>query len=155
MSAAKEVLNRTIGKSEASKFVFHFTDSESTDSYSIKVENNKVHITGSSATAFCRGAYGYLRNNCQSIISWSGNKINIPEQLPQVNKTVSSPFKYRYYMNTVTHGYTTPYWDWNRWEKELDWMAMHGMNMPLIAGAHEAILYRSFPVCGYPQTCRP
>ena len=51
-------------------------------------------------------------------------------------------------MNTVTHGYTTPYWGWERWEKELDWMAVHGMNMPLIAGAHEAILYRVFEKLG-------
>ena len=148
VTAAKDVLNRTIGKSDASKFVFHSTESTSTDTYSIKVENNKVHVTGSSTTALCRGAYDYLRNSCQSIISWSGNKINIPKQLPEVYKTVSSPFKYRYYMNTVTHGYTTPYWDWNRWEKELDWMAIHGMNMPLIAGAHEAILYRVFKKIG-------
>ncbi len=24
-----------------------------------------------------------------------------------------------------------PYWDWERWEKEIDWMAVHGINMPL------------------------
>ena len=148
VAAAKEVLNRTIGKADASRFIFHFTAGSSTDSYSIKTENNKVHITGTSPTALCRSAYDYLRNNCQSIISWSGNKINIPEKLPVADKTVKSPFKYRYYLNTVAHGYTTPYWDWNRWEKELDWMAMHGMNMPLIAGAHEAILYRVFEKLG-------
>ncbi len=146
--ASYNVLYRTIGEKDASKFVFHFSESKTADFYSIKTKNNKVHILGSSPTAMCRGAYDYLRNSCQSIISWSGNKINIPEQLPVINKTVQSPFKYRYYMNTVTHGYTTPYWDWQRWEKELDWMAMHGMNMPLIGGAHEAILYRVFEKIG-------
>ncbi len=146
--AATSVLIRTIGENEASKFEFKYVKTEAYDSYSIEVENNKVYISGSSATALCRGAYDYLRNECHSIISWSGNRINVPEHLPEVNKTVKSPFKYRYYMNTVTHGYTTPYWDWNRWEKELDWMAMHGMNMPLIAGAHEAILYRVFREIG-------
>ena len=110
VTVAKEVLNRSIGKSDASMFVFHFTAGSSTDSYSIKTENNKVHITGTSATALCRGAYDYLRNDCKSIISWSGNKINIPEELPVADKTVKSPLKYRYYLNTVTHGYTTPYW---------------------------------------------
>ena len=146
--AAFDVLVRTIGKTEASRFEFKYTQAKVLDSYSIKVENNKVNITGSSATAMCRGAYDYMRNSCQSIISWTGNRINIPKNLPIVNKKVDSPFKYRYYLNTVTHGYTMPYWDWNRWEKELDWMAMHGMNMPLIAGAHEAILYRVFEKIG-------
>ena len=149
--AANKVLIRTIGAENAAIFQLSYQPGESTDSYSIKVENNRVYVSGSSATALCRGAYDYLRNSCQSMISWSGNKINIPEQLSEVNKTVSTPFKYRYYMNTVTHGYTTPYWDWSRWEKELDWMAMHGMNMPLIAGAHEAILYRVFEKIGLRQ----
>jgi len=42
----------------------------------------------------------------------------------------------------VTFGYTTPYWDWARWEKELDWMALHGINMPLATVASEAIAER-------------
>ena len=149
--AATGVLIRTIGENQAAKFDFSFAESKSTDSYSIKVEKNRVHITGSSATAMCRGVYDYLRNDCRSIISWSGNKINIAKQLPQINKTVTSPFKYRYYLNTVTHGYTMPYWDWSRWEKELDWMAIHGINMPLLPGAYEAIIYRVFKKIGLTQ----
>lgn len=147
--AAKDVLCRTIGAYDASKFDFSFVESNSLDFYKIQIKNNKIHISGNSVTAMCRGAYDYLRNHCQSIVSWSGCRINIPENLPQLEKTISSPFKYRYYMNTVTHGYTTPYWDWNRWEKELDWMAVHGLNMPLIGGAHEAILYRVFEKLGF------
>ena len=23
------------------------------------------------------------------------------------------------------------WWDWARWERELDWMALHGINLPL------------------------
>ena len=23
------------------------------------------------------------------------------------------------------------FWDWNRWEQEIDWMALHGINLPL------------------------
>ncbi len=149
--AATNVLIRTIGENEASKFEFKYAKTEAYDSYSIQVENNRVYISGSSPTAMCRGAYEYLRNECNSIISWSGNRINVPEQLPVVDKKVDTPFKYRYYMNTVTHGYTTPYWGWERWKKEIDWMAMHGMNMPLIAGAHEAILYRVFEKIGLTQ----
>ena len=149
--AATNVLIRTIGENDASKFEFKYVKTEAHDSYSIRVENNRVYVSGSSATAMCRGAYDYLRNECNSVISWSGNRINVPEQLPVVDKKGNAPFKYRYYMNTVTHGYTTPYWGWERWEKEIDWMAMHGMNMPLIGGAHEAILYRVFEKIGLTQ----
>ena len=54
---AHKVLSRTLGESNASKFVFHYTKSETTDSYSIKVEDNKIHVSGTSTTALCRGAY--------------------------------------------------------------------------------------------------
>ncbi|MBR8535864.1 alpha-N-acetylglucosaminidase [Carboxylicivirga sediminis] len=145
---AKQVLSRVIGKANADVFTFKYIEGQGNDAYSIESADGKVVVTASSPTALCRGAYDYLRNDCHSIVSWSGNRIDIPEELPEVNKTVQSPFKYRYYLNTVTHGYTTPYWGWERWEKELDWMAMHGMNMPLIAGAHEAILFRVFENLG-------
>ena len=146
--AAYGVFSRLVSDEELLRFEFSYVDFDSTNFYSINTEKNKIQVTGNSVTAMTRGAYEYLRNNCNSIVSWSGNRINIPTKLPELSKTVQSPFKYRYYLNTVTHGYTTPYWDWNRWEKELDWMALHGMNMPLIAGAHEAILFRVFKKLG-------
>ncbi len=143
--AATDVLVRIIGIENAADFHLEHVENEvATDRYSISVENNRVNIKGTSPVALCRAAYDYLRSETASIVSWSGSRINIPDSLPECTREVSSPFKYRYYFNSVTHGYTTPYWDWDRWEKEIDWMALHGMNMPLIAGAHEAILLRVF-----------
>ncbi|WP_203582240.1 alpha-N-acetylglucosaminidase [Microbacterium hibisci] len=56
-------------------------------------------------------------------------------------------FGIRYHLNVVTHGYSTAYWDWARWERELDWMALHGVTHPLVLTAYEVVLaealYRS------------
>lgn len=41
-----------------------------------------------------------------------------------------------------------PYWDWNRWEKEIDWMALHGVDMPLALVANEAISARVWKKLG-------
>ncbi len=27
--------------------------------------------------------------------------------------------------------YSSTWWAWERWEKEIDWMALHGINLPL------------------------
>lgn len=27
--------------------------------------------------------------------------------------------------------YSSTWWDWPRWEREIDWMAMNGINLPL------------------------
>ncbi len=149
--AAKDVLVRTIGLNNADKFEFKYVKADDNDNYSIEVKNNKVYVSGSSPVAMCRGAYDYLKIACNSIVSWSGNRINIPQRLPEYSVSVESPYKYHFYFNVVTHGYSTPYWDWERWQKEIDWMAVHGINMPLLPGAHEAILYRVFKKLGLPE----
>lgn len=49
-----------------------------------------------------------------------------------------------YYLNFCTFSYSTAYWDWPRWEREIDWMALHGITMPLALTGHEAVLYRVY-----------
>ena len=31
----------------------------------------------------------------------------------------------------MTASYSSAFWDWRRWEREIDWMALHGVNLPL------------------------
>ena len=38
---------------------------------------------------------------------------------------------YRYYMNVCTFGYSYVWWGWERWEREIDWVAMNAINIPL------------------------
>ncbi len=145
-------LSRLIQRDSKSIFAFQIVKHHGGKSYfEYKVEAGKVHVIASSPVDLVRGAYDYLSLSCGSIISWSGNKITIPLELPEAVKSVNSPFKMRYYLNVVTHGYSAPYWDWNRWEKEIDWMAVHGINMPLLSGAHEAIMDRVFEKLGLSQ----
>ena len=40
-------------------------------------------------------------------------------------------YDYRYIFNYCTYGYTMPWWDWEKWERMIDYMAMKGINMPL------------------------
>lgn len=38
------------------------------------------------------------------------------------------------------------WWDWKRWEKEIDWMALQGVNLPLAFTGQEAIWQKVFMV---------
>lgn len=38
------------------------------------------------------------------------------------------------------------WWDWERWEKEIDWMALQGINLPLAFTGQEAIWQKVFQV---------
>jgi alpha-N-acetylglucosaminidase len=40
-------------------------------------------------------------------------------------------FQWRYYLNVDTLSYSCAFWDWARWEQEIDWMALNGINLPV------------------------
>ncbi|WP_211240021.1 alpha-N-acetylglucosaminidase TIM-barrel domain-containing protein, partial [Promicromonospora kroppenstedtii] len=72
--------------------------------------------------------------------------------LPDAPRTgVSTPHAVRYYLNVVTFGYSTSFWGWDRWEREIDWMALHGVTHPLMLVAHEAVLAETFRRAGLPD----
>ncbi|NWK57430.1 alpha-N-acetylglucosaminidase [Verrucomicrobiaceae bacterium N1E253] len=122
------------------------------DVFEYEVKNGVPTFKGSCGVAICRGFYDYLKANEQGQVGWSGSRIAIPEKWSDTPlKKVVSPYKYHYYFNVVTYGYTTPYWDWERWEKELDWMALHGLDMPLALVANEAISMRVWKKLGLTQ----
>ncbi|MBI9017938.1 MAG: alpha-N-acetylglucosaminidase [Phycisphaerae bacterium] len=146
---ARDVLKRLIG-SRADTIEIKMIDKvNDCDIYRYEVKDGKLKLTGSSPVALCRGFYDYLKSNELGMVSWSGNRIAIPPQWPDASaKEVISPYKHHYYFNVVTYGYTTAYWDWPRWQRELDWMAVHGIDMPLALAANEAIAIRVWKQLG-------
>ena len=95
--------------------------------------------------------YYYLTHFCHCQITWNGTNLNIPKTLPRVSKKIhqSSPYHYRYYLNYCTFNYSMSWWDWKRWEKEIDWMALHGINMPLAITGEEYTWYTVYKEMGF------
>lgn len=145
---ALEVMQRVIGKDNLSLNLK--IKKQGKDTYfKYSVENGEISITASDNIALCRGFYDYIKSNHYGMFSWNGNSINMPESLPDTPvKEVVSPFMNHYYFNVCTYGYTMPYWNWERWEKEIDWMAMHGFNMPLALVGYESIISRVWKKMG-------
>ena len=151
VSSASGVIKRFCGNSNINLVLKRISSSkQATDQFTYHVDNKgQLTVQGNTPVAICRGFYDYIRSNGYGINSWSGNRLNLPAKLqPQAPKTVTSPFCHHYYYNVVTYGYTNPYWDWNRWEQEIDWMALHGMDMPLALVANEAISARVWKKLG-------
>ena len=40
------------------------------------------------------------------------------------------------------------FWDWSRWEAEIDWMALHGVNLPLALAGQEFIWTKVYQELG-------
>lgn len=112
------------------------------DCYEVHASEGHLTISASSPSAMSYAFGKYLRDGCSSMVTWSGSHLDIPERWPDYQYSGRSPFDFRYFLNVCTFGYTTPYWDWERWSEELDLMALHGVNMPLASVASEAIARR-------------
>jgi alpha-N-acetylglucosaminidase len=41
------------------------------------------------------------------------------------------------------------WWNWDRWQREIDWMAMHGINMPLALTGQEYTWYKVYKDMGF------
>lgn len=143
IAAAQGVIERTIG-CEPQNLTLNLTDQneQGLDTFTINAEGGHLTIEGSSPTAITYAFNHYLHKACGSQVVWSGKNLNLPEQWPDYNESGASPYDLRYFLNVCTFGYTGPYWDWERWEQELDWMALHGVNFPLASVASEAIARR-------------
>jgi len=138
--SAFEVIERLVGN-RAADFQLSLVKSENiqADWFEIETTNNVVKIKGSNNTAICYAAYNFLRDIGAALVSWEGNRVALPKVWPKYSKKGNTPFEYREYLNACTFGYTTPWWDWKRWEQEIDWMALHGINLPTAMEGQEAV----------------
>lgn len=107
-------------------------------------------VTGVEISA---GLHWYLKYWCGSHISWDktggAQLFSVPRAglLPRVQDAgivVQRPIPWNYYQNAVSSSYSFAWWDWKRWEKEIDWMALQGINLPLAFTGQEAIWQKVF-----------
>ena len=145
---AKDVIYRVIGN-KSFPLSLSIKKDNGKNYFSYKVKGGELQLQASDNVALCRGFYDYVKTHHHGIYSWSGNNIQLPSALKDEDvRKVVCPFENHYYFNVVTYGYSMPYWNWERWEKEIDWMALHGINMPLALVANEAISARVWAKLG-------
>lgn len=110
--------------------------------FELSGKGGKIVIKGSNELA-CAKAFGYYLNRyCNVNVSWYlDDQVLVPEVLPMVEKTVTKEcrFEKRFFLNYCTFGYTMLWWQWDDWERFIDWMALNGINMPLAITGQEAI----------------
>ncbi len=147
--AAKQVLMRVLGMKSSSFQFEKIPSSNGLDVFEVIALGGKVQVKGSSTIAMTRGAYEYMVKACNVQYTWSSQTVILPQTLPDftIPPTVS-PYKFRQYYNVCTFGYSTAFWHFTDWEKELDWMALHGINMPLAMGGQEAIWQKVYKAMG-------
>ena len=111
------------------------------DVFEIESQGDQVVIRGNSAVSMATGLNWYLNHFCHCHVSLHGRQLNLPDPLPQVAPKVRrvSWSRSRYFLNYCCFGYSLPWYDWDQWEALIDWMALHGINMPLAVTGQEVV----------------
>ncbi len=123
------------------------------DVFEIESRDGYIILKGSDGVSIASALNYYLKKFAHCQISWNGNNLNIPHPLPIVPGKIQkiSPYKYRYYFNYCTFNYTASWWDWQRWQKEIDFMALNGINMPLALVGQNAIWQQVYKSMGFTE----
>lgn len=123
----------------------------SSDFFELDQKGDKVVIRGNNYVNIATGLNWYLKYYAGIHLSWNGMTAELPESLPKVSTPVrkETNLSLRYDFNYCTYSYTMAFWDWERWKKEIDWMALHGINLPLAVVGQECVWKNMLEKLGY------
>lgn len=132
------------------KFILQVKKGQS-DFFELDQKGDKVVIRGNNYVNIATGLNWYLKYYAGIHLSWNGMTAKLPESLPKVSTPVrkETNLSLRYDFNYCTYSYTMAFWDWERWEKEIDWMALHGINLPLAVVGQECVWKNMLEKLGY------
>jgi alpha-N-acetylglucosaminidase len=121
------------------------------DSFEIAPGDGGVVIRASGANAAAAGLGWYLKYYCHRSMSHLGDNLSDPHSIPEVARPfrADSWARLRYALNYCTFNYTMSFYSWDDWQHELDWMALSGVNLMLVANGEEAVWRNTMRALGY------
>ena len=111
------------------------------DFFEITAKGGKPCIKGNTWVNIASGLNWYLKYYAGVQLTWNQMKTTLPATLPLPKKAErrETDLKLRYDFNYCTFSYSMAFWDWTRWQTEIDWMALHGVNLPLAVVGEECV----------------
>ena len=122
------------------------------DVFEIETLADQVVLRGSSPVAIASALNEFLQRSGQAHLSWGGDRmttLSVPQPFNKVRKRSRVQLFYNY--NFTAHGYSTPYWSWSDWEREIDLLALNGVTHPLIISGIESVYIKTLSRFGYTE----
>jgi alpha-N-acetylglucosaminidase len=140
--ASQQLIERILPGKSSSFILEELPGAQGADAFELSSRDGKILIRGTSDLAMAKGFGVYLDRYCNIRVSWyAADTVIAPEVLPIPDTTITQTcrFNKRFFLNYCTFGYTMLWWQWEDWERFIDWMALNGINMPLAITGQEAI----------------
>jgi alpha-N-acetylglucosaminidase len=144
-AAAEDLLVRVLGQSRAAGFAIQAGDP---NTMGLGTKDGKVLLKGGSGVDVASALNWYLNDYVNTTFDWTNFEVLLPpdgEPLPlPPSATRQRQTNYTYYLNTCTFSYSLVWADWEYWQKQIDWAAMAGVNLPLASVGVEMTMLQTF-----------
>lgn len=139
-----------IDKGASKKFKIELKASEK-DYFELSQDGKKVVVKGNTWVNIATGINWYLKYYAGIHLSWNNMHQPLPAEMPHVLQAErhETDLRLRYDFNYCTFSYSMAFWDWKRWQEEIDWMALHGVNLPLAIVGEECVWRNVLLKLGY------
>ncbi|MFQ8601124.1 MAG: alpha-N-acetylglucosaminidase [Oscillospiraceae bacterium] len=148
------VVTRTIGGQYLDWFEFAIEpNAESGNDYFAisDTADGKIRIAGNEGLSLTTGLNHYLKYFCKVSIQQETMQVDMPAAVVPVGEPIrkESPYPVRYAYNYCTLSYTMSFWGQDEWQREMDWLALNGVNVMLDLTGQEEVWRRFLTSIGY------
>ena len=114
------------------------------DRYEVYAEDGKIVLAGNSNLSLAMAYYRYLSDFCGVIITNGDYDISTLGTSPLPTEKITYTVKQKIRARTSYEFFALEgnYWGFDRWEKEIDFMAMHGINTPFQPVGFDGVLFK-------------
>ncbi len=141
LAAARALIERVIPGHADDFDLGTLAGEQDLDAFEVDGRNGKIVLHGTSGVAIASALNWYLENVAGVNVSLPLKPVRLtaPLRRPTALTHVATPYRIRYFFNYCTFSYSMAWWDWNAWQRMIDWMALKGINTPLAVTGQEAI----------------
>lgn len=147
------LISRTLGDEYIDFFEINILpDNVEKDYFRLFSIGEKIVIEGNNPNSLSIALNYYFEHYLkQTYNRFDDKKLNVPLPMPLVTEFIEKKIdvKYRYNYNYVAYGYTMAYWDFDDWQREIDWMALNGFNVALNLVGYEEVIRRFLSEFGF------
>ena len=149
---ATGLISRVVPSHAADFAVEVIPSADGSDVFEIESVGGKIVLRGNDGVSLASALSRWLEDFGHCEISWNcGNQLSLPSTLPALERKIRvvTPHQFRFAYNYCTHGFTMAWWDWPRWEHELDFLALKGVNLALVIQGQEQVWIDALKGFGY------
>ncbi|MEW2265483.1 alpha-N-acetylglucosaminidase [Streptomyces sp. NPDC047853] len=114
----------------------------------------RVRVQGTSPAVLLSGVNWYLKHTAHVDLGWPGRSTaRLPRTLPAPGEPVrrQASVPHRFALNDTDDGYSGAYRDWADYEKQIDLLALHGVNEVFVQMGADAVYYETLQEFGYSE----